>query len=129
MHANLEWAEELPPNCPPSDAVRPKGEQYYRLVQRIPPSEQDFWSQRKMHPNKVFNNVSECVARSCSLISTLDVCIEYAKLPNLRNRKIVALVLTPNSGFVKKTSAHRAHYSWWRASCFDPERECVEIKD
>jgi len=37
-----EWAEDLPPNCPPQSAIAPKNETFYRLVKQFPPTKEDF---------------------------------------------------------------------------------------
>ena len=32
----FEWAEPLPNECPPDDAITPSGEDYYRMVKSSP---------------------------------------------------------------------------------------------
>jgi hypothetical protein len=121
-----EWADELPPNCPPADAVEPDYSPFYRLVGNTPPRDEDFWSQRKLYPLKKFHT-TECIARSCSLISTIERCAELLKLPTQQSKKIIKLILPPQSGLIKKTGGNVAHYSWWRAKNFNPIPACVEV--
>jgi len=40
--APIRWAEDLPDGSPPSDALPPQNEEFFRLVSTIPPSERDF---------------------------------------------------------------------------------------
>jgi hypothetical protein len=126
MAEDIEWAEELPVDCPPVDALEPNNDPFFRLVGSIPPRNEDFWSQRKLYPLKNFH-ANECIARSCSLISTLERCSELVKLPAQKNKRIVKLVLSPGSGCIKKTGGDATHYSWWRNKELDPIPACVEV--
>lgn len=121
------WAEELPDQCPPSDSETPNGESFYRMVVDYPPVESDFFSQRKINLTKLFKGISECQARSVSLFSDLTVCKVKHKLPAHKDKKIVRIRLSPNSGLIKKT-AHE-HFSWWRDINFDfiTASELVEL--
>ena len=60
------WAESLPDGCPPENAFAPQNDMFYRLVDTVPPEDKDFWSHRKLFPNRKFN-ISECLACSCSM--------------------------------------------------------------
>lgn len=120
-----EWAEDLPPRCPPEDAVEPDNNPFYRLVGNNPPQETDFWSQRKLYPEKTFH-ANECITRACSLLTSYERCLELSKLPVQQGKKIFKIVLPRHSGLIKKTGRDVAHYSWWRAKAFDPITACVE---
>ncbi len=126
LRQDYDWAEPLPPGCPPEDCVPPQNANFYRLVKSIPPSEQDFWSYRKLHPNRNIS-VGECELRSCSVWSELGHCRDVLKLPMHRTKMVVELTLFPESGLVKQTGSKRSHYSWWRARVFDPVANCVHI--
>jgi hypothetical protein len=126
MRNNFEWAETLPPACPPSDAVQPNNIIFYRLIESNPPREEDFWSQRKLYPSKIFH-ANECIARSCSLMKTLEGCIDLRKLPAQSNKKIVKITLPLSSGLIKKTGKDAVHHSWWRAHNFNPIPTCEII--
>lgn len=65
---NAEWFETLPEQCPPTDAEQCEG-YYYRIANGNPATTEDFFSQRKMQPDKVFKGlgIDECVTRAVSL--------------------------------------------------------------
>ncbi len=126
MDENIDWAEDLPPDCPPADAVAPQNALFYRLVDNIPPLDRDFWSHRKLYPSKNFNT-TDCMARSCSVLSDLEGCFQLAKLPTQKKKRIVQLTLPPQSGRIKKTGKPFYHYSWWRTGSFDPISASVEV--
>ena len=122
-----EWAEELPPHCPPDAAFPPNDDVFYRLVSQFPPEEEDFFSHRKLYPRKKFP-VDECRARSVSIFNRLEECAEILKLPAHRNKKVVKFVLPPESGVVLQTGRNQAHYSWWRSKQYDPIPACEWMK-
>lgn len=126
MDENVEWAEDLPPGCPPADAVAPQNNLFYRLVNNVPPFDRDFWSQRKLYPSKKFNT-SECIAHACSVLSNLERCSQLVKLPTHKHKRILQLTLPPQSGHIKKTGKDLYHYSWWRVANFDPISASVEV--
>ena len=66
---NAEWFEALPEQCPPTDAKRCEG-CYYRIANGNPVTTEDFFSQRKMQPDKVFKGlgIDECVTRAVRVI-------------------------------------------------------------
>lgn len=122
----IDWFEPLPVNCPPQDSSQPNGDSYFRLVESIPPSDRDFWSHRKLYPDRRFNT-SECTARACSVVSDPVECAKLLKLPTQRNKKIVELKLLPESGVIKQTGQNKYHYSWWRTKNFDPKSYYTEV--
>lgn len=121
-----EWAEPLPEKCPPEKASQPKRDEYYRLVDKIPPQEDDFRSLRMMFPKKKFH-VGECFARACSLFSSAQPCVALLKLQRHKNKKIIRIVLPPESGLIQKTMKDPCHYSWWRRKDFNPTIICEEV--
>jgi hypothetical protein len=123
--AKLEWAEMLPPNCPPQDARQPNNERFFRLVDSLPPTAEDFYSQRRLYPSKQFSN--ECRALAVSLFGSYTDCQEKKKLPNLKQKMVVGIVLPPESGVILKTV--RTHYAWWMAKHFDPVPCCRWASD
>ena len=68
----MEWYEQLPALCSPTDAVPCNGH-YYRNAKGNPVDDSNFFSQRKLQPDKVFIGVGidECVARAISLFSDI----------------------------------------------------------
>lgn len=115
----MEWAEELPHQCPPAEATPPENVTYYRYVASIPLREDDFHSQRKHFPLKQFG-IDECIARAVSVFSDPEKIKSLNKLPNLRGKKLIEIILTPESGVVIRSCSKEHHYSWWRVKGFIP---------
>lgn len=69
----MNWFEQLPPQCPPSDAMPCNGI-YYRIAKGNPVDDSDFFSQRKLMPDKVFTGlgIDECIIRSISVFSDIE---------------------------------------------------------
>lgn len=125
-HEDLEWAEDLPPQCPPLQARRPDNQEFYRLVSVLPPTERDFMSYRALFPNRTFN-VDECTARAVSLHDSARTALELMKSPKFRNSRMVKLILPPQSGVVLRTGRQPGHFSWWRTIAFDPVTSCEAV--
>lgn len=115
----MNWYEQLPPQCPPLDAVPCVGT-YYRIAKGNPATDNDFFSQRKLQPNKVFSGlgVDECIARFISLFSEVNDATRRLKLPKFRSANVVEITLQPKDGVIKKTFSD-SHYSWWRSTDFE----------
>lgn len=111
------WLESLPENCPPHDAVTPNDFLCYRLASHNPPNEDDFFSQRKIYPEKRFHT-NECRARALSVFSKKSECEKIKKLPAHREKHIVSLRLFPECGVIKNTGNSGTHFSWWVLSDF-----------
>jgi hypothetical protein len=109
---DYEWVETLPVSCPPVAAAAPEGD-YFRVVSAFPPQVSDFNSTRQENLEKVFN-VDECLVCSCSIFSKYSECEKLLKLPRRRNKRIVGIHLSSDSGLVLRTFERPFHYSWWR---------------
>lgn len=118
-----EWFEELPEYCPPKDAFVPQGMTVFRFSSSEVPSNNDFISQRFLNPDRVFNGVSECIARSLSVYDDLEACNNIYKLPRHRKRfkSILVVNLNDRDGLIMKTFKDPNHYSWWRSNSFNFE--------
>ena len=116
---NAEWFETLPEQCPPTDAEQCEG-YYYRIANGNPATTEDFFSQRKMQPDKVFKGlgIDECVTRAVSLFSEREEAEKRLKLPKFKKANIALVILEPKDGVLKKTF-DIAHYSWWRTKEFN----------
>ena len=103
----MNWYEQLPPLCPPADA-NPCNGRYYRIAKGNPANDSDFFSQRKLQPDKVFvgPGVDECIAHAISLFADENDVAKRLKL------------LQPKDGVMKKTFSD-SHFSWWRSNDFD----------
>ncbi len=116
----IEWNEELPEQCPPKDSFSPEGMTVYRFSNNEIPSETDFISQRMLQPEKIFEGVDECIARSISVLNDIETCQNRLKLPRMRKKfsSILEITLVQNDGLIKKTFNDPNHYSWWRSKSF-----------
>jgi hypothetical protein len=114
------WFEELPDQCPPSDAKVPSNDRFYRLGGPASPSCDDFWSQHKQFPAKLFKSSDECKARAVSLFKDASSIERVRGMPLHKNKPIVEITLTSDSGVVQQTGGDMNHYSWWRLATFDP---------
>ena len=115
----MNWYEELPLNCPPIEAYKPKAT-YFRLGS-IPPDDSDFWSHRRRFPYKKFN-VSECVARSLSVFDDKEAAERLKRLlPAMRLKPVFEVDLTEKDGLIQQTGNDAHHFSWWRSTEFDLE--------
>lgn len=113
------WFENLPPSCPPADSEKCNGA-YYRVSVGNPAQSEDFFSQRKIAPDKIFKgeDIDECIVRSVSLFSDLNDAKRLLKLPKFKKANIAKVCLTEKDGNIKKTFGH-SHFSWWRSISFD----------
>lgn len=118
------FAEELPENCPPADAISPDSKTFYRLVSNNPPVDDDFRSQRKLFPARQFN-VDECQALSLSVFSDVESIKQILKFKTHKNKKIAQILLAAADGVVKQTGNTVSHYSWWKTTDFQPNNAHV----
>lgn len=114
-----KWFETLPEQCPPSDASKCTGN-FYRIAQGDPVTSADFFSQRKLQPDKIFTGagIDECIARAISLFSDINDAKKRLKLPKFRDANIALVTLQQEDGMMKKTFG-ASHYSWWRTCTFN----------
>lgn len=114
-----KWFEELPEQCPPEDANEYNGT-YYRIANGNPATSADFFSQKRLRPDKVFTGkgIDDCIVKSISLFSDRKEIEKRMKLPKFRKGVIAEVRLEPKDGMIKKTFG-AAHYSWWRTNEFD----------
>jgi len=115
----MEWFEELPPSCPPSDATDCQGT-YYRVSNGNPAESCDFFSQRLLAPDKKFKGegIDECIVRAVSVFAELDDAKNLLKLPKFKRANIAELHLQEQDGKIKKTFK-KSHHSWWRSKSFN----------
>ena len=90
------WFEELPERCPPEDAQVCNGI-FYRIANGNPATSEDFFSQRKMQPDKVFKGegINECIVKSISLFSDKKEIEKRMKLPKFKKAVIAEVKLEP----------------------------------
>ncbi len=77
----MKYSEQLPAGCPPESAETIVNERIvYRLVQKDPPTIEDFKSQRANNPFAEFIGVSEYQAIGLSVHTTKDASKKTTKL-------------------------------------------------
>lgn len=118
----MEWFENLPQRCPPNDAVPCSG-RYYRIANGDPATTEDFFSQKRLQPNKIFkgHGIDECITRALSVFKDISDAKKRLKLPKFRHSRIACVELSCKDGLIKKTFAD-SHYSWWRSKGFNVEQ-------
>ena len=114
-----KWFEELPEQCPPEDAIECRGI-YYRIANGTPATSEDFFSQRKLQPDKIFKGegIDDCILKSISLFSDRNEIAKRMKKPKFKKAVKNEVKLKTKDGMMKKTFGF-AHYSWWRTNDFD----------
>lgn len=115
----MEWFEELPSSCPPSDAIDSEGT-FYRVSHGNPAESSDFFSQRLLAPDKQFHGegIDECIVRAVSVFAELNDAKNLLKLPKFKKANIAIVHLHEQDGKIKKTFK-KSHYSWWRSKSFE----------
>ncbi|MFH0924934.1 MAG: hypothetical protein V1872_04765 [bacterium] len=116
-----KFEEDLPQNCPPSDAFLPDNKLFYRLVESYPPKEKDFLPYWNLYPKKR-NQFPECIARAISVFSELRSCENIKKIAYFRknNFKVISIKLNEDAGLVKQTQSDSTHFSWWKFKGYNP---------
>ncbi len=118
----LEFAEPLPSQCPPSDAADCEWSSIYRLIETEAPSPEAFMSHAalgKTPPPKM----DPCRWASCSLVFDAR---KQKKLPVFKNHHWAAHVKIPiGSGFSKKTSGN--HVDFWCGQHFNIVAAVLEV--
>ncbi|KJR42989.1 hypothetical protein MCHI_001115 [Candidatus Magnetoovum chiemensis] len=126
----MEWAEQLPENCPPDDSTIPNGEIYFRFTKNDLPTIVDFSSQRELKPKARFS-WDECLARAVSLQGDINKARKLLKTPVFRGARVLSVKLTRQSGKIKNTpskSSGKDHFSWWRAKDYDVINNCSFVE-
>ena len=122
---NLIYLEPLPKGCPPESAkLVEKQTCVFRLVQTIPPTMDDFRSQRAEKPKSKFSNVSECQARGLSVFSTIPASKNVLKLQNFRDWKVCCVTLNVGAGNIQQTGRNHEHYTWWPLEDYEILANC-----
>lgn len=121
-----EWQQELPASCPPSDAVCPEGQTFFRLVNPDGITSECFLpTPPKFGPSAKW---TLCHFKSVSIFNTLQDLTRALKIGDHKTKSIISLKLPPGSGLISKTGSS-GHYSWWRAAQFDPVANSNPLTD
>jgi hypothetical protein len=118
MNEAFEWFEQLPDQCPPSDAECPDGKVFFRMIRPDGPTSDCFlptiWNRPIRDPR-----FTPCIQKSVSLFITLQDLMRARKIGEHQLKDVVRLHLPKGSGLIAKTGS-AGHYSWWRDAKFDP---------
>lgn len=117
----IEWANNLPENCPPENILVPENEVFYRLLFNKNEIVGDDWKPYiDLYPDKKYIGNTLVMANGLS-ISKIDNYNELTKLPALKKRYkgLAKITLNPEDGVLKKTGYDDKHYTWWRTTSFD----------
>ncbi len=107
----MRYHDQLPPDCPPEDAVEiTETITLYRLVRNLPPSIADFKSYRTLRPGDQFGE-NECKASGLSVYSKRSSAENQRRRPNFKDHHVCRLDLGNGAG--KLQSSGGAHRTWW----------------
>ncbi|GLQ67344.1 hypothetical protein [Gluconobacter kondonii] len=120
-----EFAENLPPSCPPEEAVTPAQREVWRFVphEKLEElEEKDFFSYAALgkQPYSQYN-VCPCRWSSCSVFS---VPTPLEGLPKLRHKYVATLSINKFSG---KILQKESHIDFWRYKNFSPLENVVNV--
>lgn len=120
---NMIYREPLPDDCPPDEAEEINAPRFvYRLVSNVPPSSDDFKSQRLEKPRARFN-VSECRARGVSVFANIRDAERQTRRQNLKHLAPCRVTLTAGAGRIQQTGGH-SHHTWWPYESYDILAHC-----
>jgi hypothetical protein len=108
------WPIFYPENCPPSDAEDAEGI-IFRLMQSIPPTENDLKAHVQLHPDQDFGT-KHCQACGLSVYrSFYDAVRLQNRIPAYRAMRIAKADLSPREGKLLHTPSRpgASHHTWW----------------
>ena len=107
----MQYHEQLPPNCPPLDAVEiTEPTKLYRLVETLPPSAKDFKSYRALRPDDDFGK-EECKASGLSVYTRRSSAENRRRSANFSGYHVCELDLGSGAGKLQRGGG--AHRTWW----------------
>ena len=107
----MDYYDELPPDCPPYDAVEiTESAKLYRLVKTLPPSAEDFKSYRTLRPNDEFGE-NECKASGLSVYSGRSGAENQRRKSNFKGHHVCELDLGSGAGKLQRGAG--THRTWW----------------
>jgi|ERR1017187_3977984 hypothetical protein len=99
----------LPPQCPPNDAIPCTGE-IFRLVSTVPATTDDFISHFNRYPGKQW--LDECEASGLSISLSFEAASRLRKRFKKLPQEIAVASLQPAVGVMKQTHSAE-HHTWW----------------
>ena len=123
----MTYREPLPEDCPPDTAEEITSPRVvYRLVRNIPPTDDDFRSQRAERPDRIFRDVTECQARGLSVFASLNVAEQLSTRGSLQGTAVCQVTLAPGAGHIQPTG-RRSHHTWWPLDDYDILVNCQVV--
>lgn len=123
----MTYREPLPDDCPPDEADEITSPRLvYRLVRNIPPTDDDFRSQRAERPDRIFRDVTECQARGVSVFATRNVAERLSNSGRLEGLSVCQVTLAPGAGRIQPTG-RRSHHTWWPLADYDILANCQMV--
>lgn len=115
----IEWANNLPEDCPPDIILVPDNQEMYRLtISADQVTEEDFKPYLELYPDKQYSGINKVLASGLSVLASCEP-KTLNKLPIRKKLKGVAkLTLNPDDGVLAKSGGDN-HYTWWRTKSFD----------
>jgi hypothetical protein len=115
----MQYAEALPPGCPPTDATETNDELAVRFVKSVTPNRDEFDSHAKQNKLKP-KQVDPCKWSSCSLYER-EKALNLSKLPTFRKYRFwVEILLEKESGKILK--GKDGHIDFWMHKNYDPAK-------
>lgn len=121
---DYSWPIDFPVTVPPDDVVPASGEAF-RLVDNIPPSENDFRAYRDEKPQAVFNQ-ADLICKSygvsfwASVAKLKRALKNYPNEDQFGNKKLVRGNLQPQLGVIPSQIGKRGHITLWKCANSQP---------
>lgn len=110
-----EYAEELPSQCPPDDAVDRAWDALYRAVP-CKPAEVKHFASKAANGDKPSVLDDPCRFASCSMYTALRPAEKMLQYPNYKDGAVVKLKISAGSG---KSKRKKQHVDFWAYMGFD----------
>lgn len=132
---DLEFREQLPESCPPSEAVPTDDITVYRFsFTKDGYISDDFTSHWNRYPARrksFLESGKECMAHGISVYKSEESLRNALRMPALKKTKekvkcIMEIPLIATDGLIMQTS-HDGHYTWWVSSTFAPDKASIRI--
>lgn len=111
------YIEDLPPNCPFSDAKEDE-KTLFRIFVESEDSENNFKSYVSLHPDRTEFKIN-CKAHGISLFESKEIAISYIKRNPKLGEYIAELEINKECGKLMLTNTKNGHYTLWLYKTFD----------
>lgn len=111
----IDFGEDLPEQCPPTEAVDDVLQQVFRLVEHNPPTEDCFKSHAAKGRPLPSTGVSPCAWASCSLFKESGALTRLSRLKK-KFPYLASLTIPAESG---RHTSNGVHVDFWRYATFN----------